>query len=34
MPEDVGAAVRMVASLPPRAHIPKLSIKPTWQGFV
>jgi len=33
-PEDVGAAVLMVASLPPRAHIPELSIKPTWQVFV
>jgi len=33
-PEDVGAAVLMVAQLPPRAHIPELSIKPTWQMFV
>ena len=33
-PEDVGAAVLMVACLPPRAHVPELSIKPTWQMFV
>ena len=30
-PEDVGAAVLMIANLPPRAHIPELTIKPTWQ---
>jgi NAD(P)-dependent dehydrogenase (short-subunit alcohol dehydrogenase family) len=32
-PEDVGAAVAMIASLPPRAHVPELVIKPTWQDF-
>lgn len=32
-PEDVGAAVLMVACLPPRAHIPELVIKPTAQDF-
>jgi NADP-dependent 3-hydroxy acid dehydrogenase YdfG len=32
-PEDVGAAVLMVACLPPRAHVPELVIKPTWQEF-
>ncbi|MEX2185311.1 MAG: SDR family oxidoreductase [Pirellulales bacterium] len=32
-PADVGAAVVMIASLPPRAHIPELIIKPTWQDF-
>ena len=32
-PEDVGAAVVMVASLPPRAHVPDLTIKPTVQRF-
>jgi NAD(P)-dependent dehydrogenase (short-subunit alcohol dehydrogenase family) len=32
-PEDVGAAVVMIASLPARAHIPELIIKPTWQDF-
>ncbi len=30
-PEDVAAAVVMVAKLPPRAHIPELIIKPTCQ---
>lgn len=33
-PEDVAAAVLMVACLPPRAHIPELVIKPTSQDFV
>jgi NADP-dependent 3-hydroxy acid dehydrogenase YdfG len=33
-PEDVGAAVLMIACLPPRAHIPELTIKPTTQMFV
>lgn len=33
-PEDVGAAVLMIACLPPRAHIPELTIKPTSQMFV
>lgn len=32
-PEDVGAAVVMIAALPARAHIPELVIKPTWQEF-
>ena len=32
-PEDVGAAVVMIASLPPRAHVPDLTIKPTVQRF-
>jgi NADP-dependent 3-hydroxy acid dehydrogenase YdfG len=33
-PEDVGAAVLMIACLPPRAHIPDLVIKPTSQLFI
>jgi NAD(P)-dependent dehydrogenase (short-subunit alcohol dehydrogenase family) len=33
-PEDVGAAVLMIACLPPRAHIPELIIKPTTQNYV
>ena len=32
-PEDVAAAVLMVAKLPPRAHVPDLTIKPTVQKF-
>jgi NAD(P)-dependent dehydrogenase (short-subunit alcohol dehydrogenase family) len=32
-PEDVAAAVLMIAGLPPRAHIPELVIKPTLQEF-
>ena len=32
-PEDLGAAVLMVACLPPRAHIPELIIKPTTQNY-
>jgi NADP-dependent 3-hydroxy acid dehydrogenase YdfG len=32
-PEDVAAAVLMVACLPPRAHIPELVIKPTSQDY-
>jgi NAD(P)-dependent dehydrogenase (short-subunit alcohol dehydrogenase family) len=32
-PEDVGAAVVMIACLPPRAHIPELVIKPTTQDY-
>jgi len=32
-PDDVAAAVLMVAELPPRAHVPQLVIKPTWQEF-
>ena len=33
-PEDVGEVVVTIASLPPRAHIPELVIKPTQQAFV
>jgi NAD(P)-dependent dehydrogenase (short-subunit alcohol dehydrogenase family) len=33
LPEDVGAAVLMVACLPPRAHVAELVIKPTSQDF-
>lgn len=33
-PEDVAAAVLMVATLPPRAHVPELIIKPTSQVYV
>lgn len=32
-PEDIAAAVWMVATLPPRAHVPELVIKPTQQGY-
>ena len=32
-PEDVAAAVLFVATLPPRAHVPELLIKPTTQHF-
>jgi NADP-dependent 3-hydroxy acid dehydrogenase YdfG len=32
-PEDVAAAVVFIASLPPRAHVPELLIKPTTQLF-
>ena len=32
-PEDVAAAVLFIATLPPRAHIPELLIKPTTQMF-
>lgn len=32
-PEDVAAAILMVATLPPRANIPELTIKPTSQVF-
>ncbi len=32
-PEDVAAAVHLIACLPPRAHIPELTITPTTQGF-
>jgi NADP-dependent 3-hydroxy acid dehydrogenase YdfG len=32
-PEDVAAAVVMIANLPPRAHIPDITIKPTTQAF-
>ncbi len=33
-PEDVGAAVLMVACLPPRAHVAELVLKPTRQEYV
>jgi NADP-dependent 3-hydroxy acid dehydrogenase YdfG len=33
-PEDVAAAALFVASLPPRAHVPELLIKPVTQVFV
>jgi NADP-dependent 3-hydroxy acid dehydrogenase YdfG len=32
-PEDVAAAVVMIALLPPRAHIPEMVIKPTVQDY-
>ena len=32
-PEDVAAAVVFIATLPPRAHVPELLIKPTTQLF-
>lgn len=32
-PEDVAETVLMVACLPPRAHVPELTIKPTSQDF-
>lgn len=32
-PEDVGIAVAMLATLPPRAHIPEMIIKPTSQAY-
>ena len=32
-PEDVAAAVLFIATLPPRAHVPELLIKPTTQHF-
>lgn len=32
-PEDVAAAVVFIATLPPRAHVPELIIKPTTQLF-
>ena len=32
-PEDVAASVLFVAMLPPRAHVPELIIKPTFQAF-
>jgi NADP-dependent 3-hydroxy acid dehydrogenase YdfG len=33
-PEDVAAAVLMIAHLPARAHVPELIIKPTTQEYV
>jgi NADP-dependent 3-hydroxy acid dehydrogenase YdfG len=32
-PDDVAAAVLMIAELPPRAHVPELVIKPALQEF-
>lgn len=32
-PDDVAAAVLMIAELPPRAHVPELVIKPAQQEF-
>jgi NADP-dependent 3-hydroxy acid dehydrogenase YdfG len=32
-PEDIAAAVLFIATLPPRAHVPELLIKPTTQMF-
>ena len=32
-PEDVAAAVLMIATLPPRAHVAELLIKPVWQEY-
>ncbi|HZZ30263.1 MAG TPA: SDR family NAD(P)-dependent oxidoreductase [Pirellulales bacterium] len=33
-PEDIAAAVLLVATLPPRAHVAEMIIKPTTQEFV
>jgi NAD(P)-dependent dehydrogenase (short-subunit alcohol dehydrogenase family) len=33
-PEDLAAAVVMIASLPPRAHVPELIMKPLVQDYV
>ncbi|MCH2114113.1 MAG: SDR family NAD(P)-dependent oxidoreductase [Pirellulales bacterium] len=32
-PTDVADAVLMIACLPPRAHVPEIVIKPTWQPY-
>ncbi len=32
-PEDIAAAVVMIAKLPPRAHVPDIVVKPTTQAF-
>jgi len=32
-PEDIAAAVRFIAELPPRAHVPEFVIKPTIDDF-
>jgi NADP-dependent 3-hydroxy acid dehydrogenase YdfG len=34
LPEDIAAAVLMVATLPPRAHVAEMIIKPTAQEYV
>lgn len=33
-PEDVGAMIVAIASLPPRAHVPEIILKPTVQEYV
>ncbi|MCA9189432.1 MAG: hypothetical protein R3E01_34455 [Pirellulaceae bacterium] len=33
-PEDIGRLAVNIASLPPRAHVPELVIKPVWQECV
>jgi NADP-dependent 3-hydroxy acid dehydrogenase YdfG len=33
LPEDVAAAVLMIACLPPRAHVAELIIKPVTQDY-
>lgn len=33
-PEDIGAVVAVIASLPPRAHVSEIIIKPTVQEYV
>ena len=33
-PEDVGKLIATIASLPPRAHVPEIIIKPTVQEYV
>jgi len=32
-PEDIAAAVLMIAQLPRRAHVPEITVKPTTQAF-
>lgn len=32
-PDDIAAAVLMIAELPPRAHVAELVMKPTWQEY-
>ena len=34
LPEDVADMVVAIASLPPRAHVPELIIKPTVQEYI
>jgi NADP-dependent 3-hydroxy acid dehydrogenase YdfG len=33
-PEDIGQVVALLATLPPRAHVPELVIKPLGQNWV
>ena len=33
-PDDIAAAVLMLAKMPPRAHVPELVIKPTRQSYI